>query len=170
MICRDLKKSDNRPYKVSPNTDVSAAEIGQICWLIVDLYISLSHLNQNKGNLDLISFIFDRNFPVFCPKRMIKKNGFAVIWYFAAVGEAWFNITAYVWCFGYKYHSVNDIIYYYSTNGLVLSVFVEWNTNIGWIFYKLSFCPSIYKPVVIIFLPVGDDNCPSKKTSRQVAS
>ena len=95
MICRDLKKSDSRPYKVSPNTDVSAAEIGQMCWLIVDLYISSSHLYQNKGNLDLISFIFDRNFSVFCPKRMVKKNGFAVIWYFAAVGEAWFNITAY---------------------------------------------------------------------------
>ena len=26
---------------------------------------------------------------------MVKKNGFAVIWYFAAIGEAWFNITAY---------------------------------------------------------------------------
>ena len=62
------KKSDNRPYKVSPYTDVSAVEIGQICWLIVDLYISSSHLNQNKGNLDFISFIFDRNFPVFLPK------------------------------------------------------------------------------------------------------
>ena len=29
MICRDLKKkSDNRPYKISPNTDVSVAENG----------------------------------------------------------------------------------------------------------------------------------------------
>ena len=74
------KKSDSRPYKVSPNTDVSAAEIGQICWLIVDLYISSSHLYQNKGNLDLISFIFDRNFSVFCPKRMVKKNGFNLPW------------------------------------------------------------------------------------------
>ena len=25
---RDLKKSDNRPYKLSPNTDVSVAENG----------------------------------------------------------------------------------------------------------------------------------------------
>ena len=89
------QKSDSRSYKVSPNRDVSAAEIGQICWLIVDLYISSSRLYQNKGNLDLISFFFDRNFSCFCPKRMVKKNVFAVIWYFAAVGEAWFNITAY---------------------------------------------------------------------------
>ena len=28
MICCDLKKSDNRPYKISPNTDVSVAETG----------------------------------------------------------------------------------------------------------------------------------------------
>ena len=28
MICRDLKKSDNMPYKISPNTDVSVAENG----------------------------------------------------------------------------------------------------------------------------------------------
>ena len=35
MICRDLKKkkqnktkTDNRPYKISPNTDVSVAENG----------------------------------------------------------------------------------------------------------------------------------------------
>ena len=28
MICRDLKKSDDRPYKISPNTDVSVAENG----------------------------------------------------------------------------------------------------------------------------------------------
>ena len=28
MICRDLKKSDNRPYKISPNMDVSVAENG----------------------------------------------------------------------------------------------------------------------------------------------
>ena len=27
----DLKKSDNRPYKILPKTDVSSAEIGQIC-------------------------------------------------------------------------------------------------------------------------------------------
>ena len=100
MICHDLKKTDNRPYKISPNTDVSAAEIGQICWLTVDLYISSSHLYQNKGNLDLISFIFNRNFSVFYSKRMVKKNGFVVVWYFAAVGEARFNIMAYVWCFG----------------------------------------------------------------------
>ena len=37
LLC--FKKSDSRSYKVSPNTDVFAAEIGQICWLIVDLYI-----------------------------------------------------------------------------------------------------------------------------------
>ena len=28
MICCDLKKSDNRPYKISPNMDVSVAENG----------------------------------------------------------------------------------------------------------------------------------------------
>ena len=28
MIYRDLKKSDNRPYKIFPNTDVSVAENG----------------------------------------------------------------------------------------------------------------------------------------------
>ena len=28
MICRDLKKSGNRPYKVFPSTDVSVAENG----------------------------------------------------------------------------------------------------------------------------------------------
>ena len=43
-------------------------------------------------------------------------------------------------------------------SGLELSAFVEWSANIGWKFYKLSFCPSIYKPVVIIFLPVEDNN------------
>ena len=92
MICRDLKKNQIIGLiKFPPTRMFLLSEIGQICWLIVDLYISSSHLNQNKGNLDFISFIFDRNFPVFCPKRMVKKNGFAVIWYFAAVGEAWFK-------------------------------------------------------------------------------
>ena len=28
MICRDLTNSDNRPYKISSNTDVSVAENG----------------------------------------------------------------------------------------------------------------------------------------------
>ena len=28
MIYRDVKKSDNRPYKIFPNTDVSVAENG----------------------------------------------------------------------------------------------------------------------------------------------
>ena len=30
MICRDLKKSDNRPYKIYPNTDASIAENGSM--------------------------------------------------------------------------------------------------------------------------------------------
>ena len=59
------KKSDYRPYKISPNTDISVVEND---WLTADLYIYTSHLYQNKGNFDLISFIFDRTFFPFLPK------------------------------------------------------------------------------------------------------
>ena len=68
MICHDLKKSDrpNRPYKFSSNTVVSVTENRQM--LTVNLYISLSHLYKNKGNLDFLLFIFDRTFSPFLPK------------------------------------------------------------------------------------------------------
>ena len=46
MIYRDLKKSDNRPYNISPKTDVSVAENGPMLSnrVTVHLYISSSHL------------------------------------------------------------------------------------------------------------------------------
>ena len=44
MIYRDLKKSDNRPYKISPNTDVSVAENGPMLSNRRPVYISSSHL------------------------------------------------------------------------------------------------------------------------------
>ena len=70
MICHDLKNQISRPSKIAIDVDVSVADNGQTLTNCHPLHFyNTSHLYQNKGNSNLISFIFDRDFPVFLPKN-----------------------------------------------------------------------------------------------------
>ena len=65
MIYRDLKKSDNMPYKISPNTDVSVAENGPMLSNRQPIHFLITF----KVKLDLISLICRQDFfPRFLPR------------------------------------------------------------------------------------------------------